>query len=264
MKDYANPFLLLVVVALFALLLQAPSGEGGAVDPALWLLVLCATGCVVNGALCLSRALTRRSALACAVWSLGYLVLGCAAWVHISRGDEADAALRAGYADLRAVTENPTQTDAAGECLLTYAAALGKTRAVRRLLEHPAAAAQPQVAELAALRAAENGHTDVLKLLVPARVGVNAAPQGLPLLAGAAVNGAVKAAELLLSLGAAVDAADADGYTPLMHAAINGDVPMSRLLLQHGASPQCRNAQGQSAADLARGEVAELPEMGER
>lgn len=261
MKDYVNPLLLLVVVALFAWAFQGPAEESAAFDPALWLLVLCATGCVVNGLLCMARLLAHRPVLMGAVWSMVYLVLGSVGWLFIARAAEEQSEQHTAYAALTAAEAPAAQADESGECRLSYAAALGKTRAVRQMLADPAVAGQTQVVLHAALRAAENGQCRVLQLMVPQYAAPTAAEEGMPLAVAAAVNGHLKATELLLALGADVNAADADGRTALMHAAINDDVPMLRLLLQHGAAADRTDAQGLRAADVARGAAAECLEQ---
>lgn len=261
MKDYVNPLLLLVVVALFAWVFQGPAEESAAFDPALWLLVLCATGCVVNGLLCVARVLAHRPVLMGAVWSMVYLVLGSVGWLFISRAAEGQSEQNAAYAALAAAEASPVQADESGECRLSYAAALGKTRALRQMLADPAVAAQQEVVLHAALRAAENGQCRVLQLMVPQYTAPTAVAEGTPLVVAAAVNGHAKATELLLAMGADVNAADADGRTALMHAAINEDVPMLRLLLRHGADTARTDAQGLRAADVARGGSAEWLEQ---
>jgi ankyrin repeat protein len=66
-------------------------------------------------------------------------------------------------------------------------------------------------------------------------------------------------AEHLLDLGAAVNAADADGDTPLIVAAGHGNGAGAQLLLEREADPLHRNNQGQSALDVAlRGRNAHL------
>lgn len=58
-------------------------------------------------------------------------------------------------------------------------------------------------------------------------------------------------ARLLVERGADVNAADAEGWTPVHLAAHSGDEDMVRFLLERGASPIAVNANGQIAADLA-------------
>ena len=58
----------------------------------------------------------------------------------------------------------------------------------------------------------------------------------------AAFAGQLPAAALLLSRGAAVDAATRDGDTALMCAAAQGDAPMAACLLAAGADVRAANA----------------------
>lgn len=264
MKDYANPLLLFLVVALFALSFQEMPDESR-FDPVLWLLVFCVTGCMVNGLLCMARSLAHRPVLMSAVWSMSFLVLGCMAWVFVSQSAEADRELNAGYTALKAAGASMEAPDESGECLLTYAAALGKKRAVATMVQSAAPAVPQELWDKAAARAAARGHVNVLQVLVPAKAVPDAVCDGMPLLVAAAVNGRVKAVQFLLEQGAAVNAADAEGNTALIHAAVNDDVPMAKLLLQHGADKAATNAAGQTAADNARGEVADVisPESAE-
>lgn len=264
MKDYANPLLLFLVVALFALSFQEMSDESR-FDPMLWLLVFCVTGCMVNGLLCMARALAHRPVLMSAVWSMAFLVLGCMAWVFVSQGAEADRELNAGYDALKSAGVPVAQVDESGECRLTYAAALGKKRAVEQIVQSAEHEVPQELWQQAAARAAARGHVNVLQVLVPAMAAPDALCDGMPLLVTAAVNGRVKAVQFLLEQGAAVNAADAEGNTALIHAAVNDDVPMAKLLLQHGADKAATNAAGQTAADNARGEVSDVisPESAE-
>lgn len=257
MKDYANPLLLFLVVVLFALSFQEMADESR-FDPMLWLLVFCVTGCMVNGLLCIARSLAHRPVLMSAVWSMAFLVLGCMAWMFVSQGAEGDRELTAGYTALKTSGASFDAPDESGECLLTYAAALGKKRAVATMAESAEPAVPQELWGKAAARAAARGHVNVLQVLVPAKAAPDAVCDGMPLLVTAAVNGRVKAVQFLLEQGAAVNAADAEGNTALIHAAVNDDVPMAKLLLQHGADKAATNAAGQTAADNARGEVADV------
>ena len=65
MRDYANPVLLFLITALFAWAMSDLTvSESPWAQPGLWLLTLCATGCLVNGALCFARGLAHRPVLA--------------------------------------------------------------------------------------------------------------------------------------------------------------------------------------------------------
>ena len=57
---------------------------------------------------------------------------------------------------------------------------------------------------------------------------------------------------LLLAHGADANAADADGWTPLMRAVFWGDAWLARALLAHGARRMARDRAGHSALDYAR------------
>ena len=57
---------------------------------------------------------------------------------------------------------------------------------------------------------------------------------------------------LLLAHGADANAADADGWTPLMRAAFWGDAWLLRALLAHGAHREARDKTGHTALDYAR------------
>jgi ankyrin repeat protein len=62
--------------------------------------------------------------------------------------------------------------------------------------------------------------------------------------------GHAEVATLLLKEGAALEAADSKGNTPLMYAAGYGRPPLVRMLLDAGASTAAKNANGKTAADL--------------
>jgi len=56
----------------------------------------------------------------------------------------------------------------------------------------------------------------------------------------------------LLAEGADVNAADADGLTPLMACAMNGCPSLAKVLLSAGADSRLRNAWGMTAQSIAR------------
>lgn len=253
MRDYANPTLLLLLTALFAWCMTGGTESDSALsDPALWLLTLCATGCLVNGLLCLARGLAHRPMLAGAVWSMVHLLVGCCAWVYLSQdtGIDRDAAAtyRAYMAD---PARSPYTEDEAGDSTLTLAAAMGKDGVVRRLLaNHPHGEAEQPVLLHAARRAAQNGHAGALRRLLAAGVPADAVIDGEPLLIAAVNSNKSKVVLALLQAGADTAPADADGNTPLHHAALNGDYAMCKLLLEHGADRRRTNAAGLRPADM--------------
>ena len=77
----------------------------------------------------------------------------------------------------------------------------------------------------------------------------------------AAHRGSVEMAHVLIERGAAVNASDTRGRTPLMYAAgaDHPNVEMVRFLLEKGADPAAKDSRGNTALDFAiqRG----LPEM---
>lgn len=65
------------------------------------------------------------------------------------------------------------------------------------------------------------------------------------------VNGHFETAELLLSLGAAVDERDATGMTALLHAARSGRADLVAVLVENGANKEASNNEGETAFMLA-------------
>lgn len=252
MKDYANPTLLLLITALFAWSMAGGTESDSALlQPGLWLLTVCATGCIVNGLLCLARALAHRPVLAGVVWSMVHLVLGCGAWVWLSQDEGVNREALSKYRERIAEHSlSPYTADEEGDSTLSLAAALGKDAVVRRLLAHYPHAETEQPALLhAAWCAAQNGQESTLRRLLEAGVPANAAYADAPLLVTAVNSGKLKVAAALLAAGADVNAADADGNTPLIHAVVNGNFAMVKLLLEQGADPTRRNLAGRCAAD---------------
>lgn len=251
MKDYVNPFLLLVVVGLMACQASAET-EPAAARLSVWILTLCVTGFVVDGALALARAMAHRPSLMSVVWAVVYLVLGSCTWVmHSGPLTEEQSA----YRQQQQTVSDPLARDAEGETLLSRAAALGKVDEVRRILN--SATPSDLLINEAGLRAAENNHSAVLEEL--ARLGMHStvSVDGVPLLHAAAQNGACEAMAWLISRGAQVNARDAEGSTPLIQAAASGSVSAVKLLLQHGADLHMRDTSGRSAVDFARSEEME-------
>lgn len=250
MRDYVNPLLLLVIVVLLACR-AGGVGEGGLLDG--WVLALCVTAFVVNGALCVARLLAHRRALMSTVWSTVYLILGSCAWVLHGAADLTNEE-QAAYAALEQACRqggSPYEVDADGDSFFTLAASLGKSRVVRNLLA--AGAVPPEQLAVAARRAAENGRTDVLQQLLAAGVAVNAPTGGTTLLCAAAQEGRVGTVALLLGAGADANLADSDGTPPLIHAVLADSLPVVESLLKAGANAAATDAEGRKAADFSRG-----------
>lgn len=264
MKDYANPTLLLLITALFAWCMAGGTESDSALlQPGLWLLTVCATGCIVNGLLCLARALAHRPVLAGVVWSMVHLVLGCGAWVWLSQDEGVNREALAKYRERIAEHSlSPYAADEEGDSTLSLAAALGKDAVVRRLLAHyPHAEAEQPALLHAAWCAAQNGQDAPLRRLLEAGVPARAEYADAPLLITAVNSGKIKTVSALLAAGAEVNTPDAEGNTALMHAVVNGHYAMVKLLLEHGADPALTNHAGRRAADgTAHSTILELLE----
>jgi ankyrin repeat protein len=113
------------------------------------------------------------------------------------------------------------------------------------------------------LLAAGHGRAEAMKTLVAA--GANprfVAEDGTNVVLAAAAGGSAAALELALSLAPDANVADARGATPL-HVLVGGNpgpefAAMLKLLAAHGARPDIRNKQGDSAATIAMGGLAEV------
>lgn len=253
MRDYANPTLLLLLTALFARCMTGGAESDSALlQPELWLLTLCATGCLVNGLLCLARGLAHRPMLAGAVWSMVHLLVGCCAWVYLSQDDGVDREAAAKYRDyITDHARSPYAADEAGESTLTLAATLGKDAVVRRLLaKHPHSDAEQPMLLRAARLAAMNGRDGALHHLLTAGIPANTLVDGEPLIIAAVNSNKSKAVLALLQAGADINSTDAAGNTPLHHAVLNGDFAMCKLLLERGADRNRRNTAGLLPAEL--------------
>lgn len=253
MRDYVNPLLVLLATVLFAWSMAGGTeSESALLQPSLWLITLCATGCIVNGLLCPARGLAHRPMLACAVWSMVYLLLGSFTWVYLMQEDVTDSEAAEKYrAYIDDTDRSPYAVDDAGDSTLSLAAALGKEAVVRRLLNHYAhgAAEHPALCH-AAYRAAQSGREKPLRHLLAAGVPADAEETGDTLLTAAVNSGKSKTVLALLEAKADINRPDADGNTPLHHAALNGDLAMVKLLLEHGADKHRTNRSGYRPADL--------------
>lgn len=258
MKDYANPLLLLIVIALLSWKVSVGIETPNSVE--VWLLTLCATGFVVNGLLGIARALANRKALMSVIWSVVYLVFCSCSWVTLRQEKDYRAELKA-YNELNAQWQdgkNPfSLVDAEGRSLLELAAILGKKMAVRGLLAQPEAAEAAEVILKAAINAAENGHHELLRILAQQKGGFDfdRLCDGRSPLIAAVLNNNQKCTEVLLQLKANPNMCDENGVSPLMHAVINDNRAIASELMKYGANPFLKDFTGRDAASCSRSDL---------
>jgi cytohesin len=152
------------------------------------------------------------------------------------------------------------------ETPLHKAAALGRVAVVDLLLSrHADEEAQNGSGATPLLVAARAGQTAVAKLLLDH--GANISAKGFHLRTALhyaasvreatttnqpTTSGNVALAEVLLELGAEVDARDETGWTPLHDAARSGNQALVELLLKHRADPSAKTTSGETPADVAQ------------
>ena len=180
---------------------------------------------------------------------------------------------------------DPTSADATGETCLMMAADKGHLDIVKALLDKkaPVDARDPQYQQTALMFAARAGHTDVAKALIAHGADVNAqtrtgkvphfrtpasntGSKGVGIVRGgwpergsrepipgaktsllyAARDGHLDTVQLLLSSGANIEQADADGVTPLLMAILNNQIPVGRLLIEQGANVNASDWYGET------------------
>lgn len=259
MKDYANPLLLLVIIALLSW--KVSMGVETPTSVEVWLLTLCVTGFIVNGLLAVARAMSKRKAVMNVVWSAVYLIFCSCAWVTMRQEKDYRQEITA-YHELNAKWQeqqvNPyTLVDEDGRSLLELAAILGKKMAVRGLLAQPEAAQAGDIILRAAVSAAENGRHELLRILAQQKNGFNFNQiiDGRTALIGAVLNNKQKCVEVLLELKADPNLCDDSGVSPLMHAVIDNNRAMASLLIEHGADPTLQDHTGRDAASCSRSDL---------
>ena len=100
----------------------------------------------------------------------------------------------------------------------------------------------------AVMYAAEDGHVEVVRLLLEHGADINAPSKyGSTAWNFAAWGGHVEVVRLLLEHGADINAQNDDGTTALMSAASGGRVEVMRFLLEHGADINAQNDDGTTA-----------------
>jgi ankyrin repeat protein len=144
--------------------------------------------------------------------------------------------------------------------VLTWAAENGHIEIVRLLLKSADFNQADNAGQTAFMRAAVNGHKEIAELLIEKGADVNQADKdGDTALMKA---GRIEIVKLLLEKGAKVNQADEYGDTALIFAAANGRIEIVKLLLEKGADVNQANNNGYTALILAavngRIEIVEL------
>ncbi len=251
-RDFYNPLLLLLVVVLLSCRISHV-GDAGSLE--VWVMVICATGFVLDGALALARALTQRPSVMCVVWAMVFLLVGCSTWVMATANQGVETedldAYRTMYAQYREGADVNARNEN-GDTLLLLAVECGKENVVRTLLGNSDLTAEqlPQ----AAMRAIITNRVPELQMLLEAGVAADSATGGTTLLCAAAAYGNHAAVELLLEHGANALLADETGVSPLSNAVISGNTRVVKLLREAGASPTAADPDGREPASYSRSE----------
>ncbi len=251
-RDFYNPLLLLLVVVLLSCRISQV-GDAGSLE--VWVMVICATGFVLDGALALARALTQRPSVMCVVWAMVFLLVGCSTWVMATtnQGVETDdlEAYRTMYAQYRDGADVNARNEN-GDTLLMLAVECGKENVVRTLLGNTDLTAEqlPQ----AAMRAIIADRMPELQMLLDAGVAADSAAGGTTLLCAAASYGNHAAVDMLLEHGASATLADESGVSPLSNAVISGNTRVVKRLRAAGASPTAADPDGRVPASYSRSE----------
>lgn len=259
MKDYINPLLLLIIIALLSWKVSVGIETPSQVE--IWLLTLCVSGFIVNGLLSFAQALARRRSIMNVVWSMVYLIFCSCSWVTLRQEKDYHAEIAA-YNALNAKWQvehnNPfTLVDSEGRSLLELAAILGKKMAVRGLLAQPEAAEASDVIFSAALHASENGRHELLRMLSqqPGGFDFDRCKDGITPLISAVLNNKSKCVSVLLTLKADPNMCDDNGVSPIMHAVIDNNRTIARLLMENGADPSLKDYTGRDALSCSRSEA---------
>ncbi|KAL9049483.1 MAG: hypothetical protein Q9162_007197 [Coniocarpon cinnabarinum] len=143
---------------------------------------------------------------------------------------------------------DPNSKDQSGQTPLWRAAANGRTDVVRLLLEKGADVESKDSSGWTPLwSAAASGRTDAIRLLLEKGADVESKDRsGWTPLWRAAENGHTDAIRLLLEKGADVEPKDGSGQTPLLWATANGHERTVKLLLEKGANIELKNSPNQT------------------
>ena len=219
-RDFYNPLLLLLVVVLLSCRISHV-GDAGSLE--VWVMVICATGFVLDGALALARALTQRPSVMCVVWAMVFLLVGCSTWVMATANQGVETedldAYRTMYAQYREGADVNARNEN-GDTLLLLAVECGKENVVRTLL----------------------GNSDLTAEQLP-----QAAMRAI-------ITNRVPELQMLLEHGANALLADETGVSPLSNAVISGNTRVVKLLREAGASPTAADPDGREPASYSRSE----------
>ncbi|KAI8514411.1 hypothetical protein Bbelb_087350 [Branchiostoma belcheri] len=146
---------------------------------------------------------------------------------------------------------NARDKDCASRCVPLLRRTVAGCVALRHMNPDPTAPVQDSPLH----NAANNGHHEIVSVLLAAAADVNARGdlQESPLHL-AAWNGRHETVSVLLTASADVNARDEEDNTPLHEAATYGHPKCAEILLQHGADAGLRNEHGQTAEDIAADE----------
>lgn len=259
MKDYYNPLLLLIIIALLSWKVSVGIETPDSVE--VWMLTLCVTGFIINGLLAFARSLARRKAVMSVVWAAVYLIFCSCAWVSLRQEKDYRHEIAA-YNELNTKWQeahvNPfTLVDDEGRSLLELAAILGKKLAVRGLLAQPEAAQAGDIILKATLNAAENGHHELIRIIARQKDGFNfdRIIEGRTPLIAAVLSNNQKCVEVLLEHKAEPNMCDENGVSPIMHAVIDNNRAIAALLIKHGANPRLKDHTGRDAISCSRSDV---------